>query len=59
MPVVTAAVSNWIQRDRSRGVTVIGLIKQQQLHSGVAFRENAEIHAPWIHGRTDRKTFTG
>jgi hypothetical protein len=58
MPVVTAAVSNWIQRDRSRRVTIIGLVKQQQLHSSIALRENAEIHAARIHGRTDRKTFT-
>jgi len=59
MPVVMAAVSNWIQRDRSRGVTVMGLVKQQQLHSSIALRENAEIHAARIRGGTDRKTLTG
>ena len=51
--------SNWIQRDRSRRATVVGLVKQQQLHTSIASRENAEIHAARIHGGTERKTLTG
>src|SRR5258708_1474814 len=59
VPIVTTAIRNRIERDRSRRVSIVHLLEQQQLHGGTAFREDAEIHAARIHSRTERKTITG
>jgi hypothetical protein len=59
MPVLTTAVSNRVERDRSQGTSIVRLVEQQQLHGGITFRENAEIHTARIHRCTQRKALTG